>query len=109
MVFDKTLYSKVKKVADNQKHLMDMKMFGGVGFLLKGNMCFGVYKDFLILRLGPEEANKALTKKHVKDFDITGRPMKGWVMVHHKGLSEKHALTGWIDLAYKFVDQMPRK
>ena len=56
-------------------------MFGGVCFLLNGNMCVGVWKTSLIGRLGPEQAELALEEPYVEDFDITGRPMKGWVMV----------------------------
>ena len=60
-------------------------MFGGVGFLLNGNMLVGVWKDSLIARLGPDEGDEALLEPHVKEFDITGRPMKGWVLVEPEG------------------------
>lgn len=57
------------------------KMFGSVCHLIYGNMFCGVYKDFLILRLGEKFAQKVLTLEHARPFDITGRPMKGWIML----------------------------
>jgi len=61
-------------------------MFGGVGFMLHGNMCVGVRKTSLISRLGPEQAEVALKEPNIVDFDITGRPMKGWVLVEAEGV-----------------------
>jgi TfoX/Sxy family transcriptional regulator of competence genes len=84
------------------------KMFGGTCHLLKGNMMCGVYKDFLILRLGENQAVAALKKPGVKPFDITGKPMKGWVMVSPEGLKGQ-ALSRWIDLARAFVESLPPK
>jgi hypothetical protein len=84
------------------------KMFDGTCYLLNGNMLCGVYKDFLILRLGYDEARKALSKPHVKPFDITGRPMKGWVMVEAPGF-EGPRLSQWLALAKTFVKTLPPK
>lgn len=85
------------------------KMFGGVCYLLDGNMVGGVYKDYLILRLGEERAREALKEPHVRVFDITGRPMKGWVMVGGQGFAEKAALSDWLDQARSFVATLPPK
>ena len=84
------------------------KMFGGTCHLLNGNMMCGVYRDFLILRLGETEAEKALAKPHVKPFDITGRPMKGWVMVEEAGFRGK-ALEEWLGKARRFAESLPGK
>jgi hypothetical protein len=84
------------------------KAFGGTCHLLNGNMLCGVHQDYLILRLGPEEAGKALSRPHVKPFDITGRPMKGWVMVEKEGLSDQ-ALREWLAEAKRFVAALPSK
>jgi hypothetical protein len=84
-------------------------MFGGVGFLLNGNMLVGVWKNSLIVRLDPAEGEKALVEPHVKRFDITGRPMKGWVLVEPEGIDEDGQLNAWIDRAVKFVENLPRK
>ena len=84
-------------------------MFGGVGFLLHGNMCVGVWKTSLIARLGPEQAAAALKEPHVKDFDITGRPMRGWVMVEAEGVETEEELRGWMEQAAEFVGTLPVK
>jgi hypothetical protein len=84
-------------------------MFGGVGFLLNGNMCVGVWKSSLIARLGPELADAAMHEPHVVPFDITGRAMKGWAMVEPDGLETDEQLSDWIQRAANFVRTLPRK
>lgn len=84
-------------------------MFGGLGFLLHGNMCCGVHKERLILRLGQDVAGVALKKQHVKPFDITGRPMKGWVMMECRLIGGEEALKEWVFLAVDFCKSLPPK
>ena len=84
------------------------KMFGGTCHLLNGNMVCGVYKDFLILRLGEAQAGKALGLKSVMPFDITGKPMKGWVMVEASGFAGSK-LADWLAQAKAFVETLPPK
>ena len=84
-------------------------MFGGVGFLLHGNMLVGVWKDSLIARLGPDEGDLALLERHVKEFDITGRAMKGWVLVEPGGVAGEDQLADWIGRAATFVGKLPAK
>ena len=83
-------------------------MFGGTGYLINGNMVAGINKDFYILRLGEKNANSAIKSLNAKLFDITGRPMKGWVMVEESALS-KEELGIWVEKAKKFVESMPVK
>lgn len=85
------------------------RMFGGVCYLLRGHMVAGVHGDHLIVRLGPEAAERALAEPHVRPFDITGRPMKGWVLVHVEGLRETETLEGWVARARAFVETLPPK
>jgi hypothetical protein len=84
------------------------KMFGGTCHLLNGNMLCGVWKDFLIVRLGEERGRAALAEPHVKPFDITGRPMAGWLMVAEPGYAGA-ALPRWLELARRFVATLPTK
>lgn len=84
------------------------KMFGGTCYLLQGNMMCGVYKEHLILRLGEEAAAVALEEAHTRPMDITGRQMKGWVMVSPKGYADQ-ALKTWLEGARKFVAALPPK
>jgi hypothetical protein len=83
------------------------KAFGGTCHLLNGNMLCGVHKSSLILRLGQEEAERALSRPHVKPFDLTGRPMKGWILVEKAGLDEP-ALKQWLAEARRFVASRPK-
>ena len=87
----------------------EKKMFGGVGFLLNGNMLVCVWKDSLIVRIGPDGYNDALQEEFVREFDITGRPMKGWVMVDEDGVERDDQLMGWISQAINFVKTLPGK
>lgn len=84
------------------------KMFGGTCYTLKGNMVCGVYKDFLILRLGEEKAASALKQTGVRPLDITGKPMKGWVMVAEAKLTDLQ-IKDWIEKAAAFVQTLPAK
>ena len=84
-------------------------MFGGIGFLLNGNMLVGVWKDSLIVRVGADNYDDALLEPHVKEFDITGRPMKGWVLVELEGVESEDQLRNWIRRAAAFVGTLPAK
>lgn len=84
------------------------KMFGGTCHLIHGNMMCGVYKNDLFLRLGEEQASKALKEPHVRPFNVTGKPMKGWVMVEKDGF-EGQLLNRWLEKARMFVESLPPK
>jgi len=109
MPFDEPLASRIRDSLARKKGIEEKKMFGGVGFLLNGNMLGGVWKGFLIARLGPEAGDDALLEPHVREFDITGKAMKGWVMVEPERIEEDDQLKGWIQRATKFVRQLPGK
>jgi TfoX/Sxy family transcriptional regulator of competence genes len=109
MPYDEGLETRIKKVVSNWAHTDAKKMFGGICHLLHGNMFCGVYKDFLILRLGEENTRKALASPFVKPFDITGRVMKGWVMVEDKGFTTDDQLEAWLNQARGFVETLPAK
>jgi TfoX/Sxy family transcriptional regulator of competence genes len=84
------------------------KMFGGTCHILRGNMMAGVYKDYLILRLGEEAAEEALGQPFVSPFDITGRPLRGWVMVEARGV-EGDELERWLTKAREYAESLPPK
>ncbi len=109
MAYDEQLEKRLNKLIAKRNDFYAQKMFGGVGFFLHGNMCFGIWKDHLILRLGESQAKNAFTKKNVKPFDITGRAMKGWIMVAPAGTKSDMALKQWVIQAIDFVFQLPRK
>ena len=109
MPYNETIDARIKAIISNWKHTNSKKMFGGVCHLLNGNMFCGVYKDFLILRLGEEKAVNALGMPFVQAFDITGRPMKGWVMVEAQGFVTNRTLKNWLNAAREFVNTLPGK
>lgn len=109
MAYDQRLAERLNRLIKTRHDIHALKMFGGIGYLLRGNMCFGIWKDSLILRLGVEQASQALKQKEVKPFDITGRAMKGWVMVSPGGIRTGASLNKWVILAVAFVSTLPRK
>jgi hypothetical protein len=109
MACSESLAARIREALARKKGVEEKKLFGGVGFLLHGNMLAGVWKDSLIARLGPEEGEEALLEPHVQEFDITGRAMKGWVLVEPEGVENDETLTGWIDRATAFVRTLPAK
>ncbi len=84
-------------------------MFGGYCWFLGGNICCGVWHENLILRLGPDAALAALDRDRVLPFDITGRPMRNWVMVEPAGFRTKKQLGTWVGQAVAFVETLPTK
>ena len=109
MAFSEELAERIRRRLARRKGIEEKKMFGGIGFLLNGNLLVGVWKDSLIARLGPEQGEEALPEPHVKEFDITGRPMKGWVLVEPEGVTSDDQLKGWLQRAVKFVGKLPAK
>jgi hypothetical protein len=109
MAFDEALADRIRKGLSRKQGITEKKMFGGIGFLLNGNMCVGVWKESLIVRLDPDNTDDALKEPFVKEFDITGRPMKGWVLVGPEGIRDDGQLKDWIGRAGKFVGKLPKK
>ncbi len=109
MPYNETLAQRVREILQDRPGLVEKVMFGGVGFMLYGNMACGVYKDSLIIRIGPEKHESALARPHVRPFDITGRPMKGWIMVAPEGYQEAADLQNWIDQGVAFALSLPPK
>ena len=109
MAYSESLARRIRQVVAHRRGITEKTMFGGVCFLLNGNMCVGIWKTSLIVRLAPEQAAAALEDPNVVEFDITGRPMKGWIMVEPDGLETDEQLTGWIQRAVEFVVGLPKK
>ena len=103
MPFSDSLADRTRDILAREHGITEKKMFGGLCFLLHGKMLVGVFKESLIVRLGPENAPAALKKPHVGVFDITGRPMKGWVLVGADGLDRDADLKAWVRQALDFV------
>lgn len=109
MVYSKSLVERIRHLVSCQYGVTEKKMFGSVCFLLNGNLLVGVWEDSLIARIGKDAYEAALQEEHVKEFDITGRPMKGWVMVESDDIDSDHQLTHWVEQATQFVLTLPKK
>lgn len=104
MAFDEALAERIRKVLSRRKNVEEMKIHGGIGFLLNGHKLVSVWRDFLIVRLGPEDEVVL-----VKEFDTTGQAMKGCVLVEPEGVRDDDQLRAWIQRAVKFVRTLPAK
>lgn len=109
MAFDEGLAERIRERLVRRKNIQEKKMFGGVGFLLNGNLLVGVMEDSLIVRLDPAEGEDALREPHVRVFDFTGRAMRGWVVVAPEGIEEDDQLAEWLERAQAFVQTLPAK
>lgn len=105
MAYDPDLAERVRSVLGDREDLGSKKMFGGVAYLVRGNMVCGVLRSDVILRLGPEAAAEALGRPEVREFDITGRSMRGWVMID----GDNPALSDWVEKAWDFASALPAK
>ena len=88
---------------------VEKKMFGGVGFLLGGNMACGVHKENMIVRVDPEKHAKLLKKPHAKPFNISSKPMKGWLIVEPEGCKTSKQLSAWVKEGVDFALTLPAK
>ena len=103
MAYNEGLAQRVRVVLEGKSGLVEKKMFGGVCFLLCGNMACGILNENLIVRVGPEKYENALKLPHTRKFDITGKPMKGWVMVSAKGHNTDERLSYWVGQGVTFA------
>jgi hypothetical protein len=109
MAYDRVMEERIRTVVSGWEDVSAKKMFGGVCFLLKGNMMCGIWKDSLIVRVGLEGFQEALDAPHAGPFDVTGRPMAGWVMVGPRGVEKDGDLAAWLKKARAFVRTLPAK
>ena len=109
MVYDEELAARVRVMLADRLDVREQKMFGGIAFMLRGNMCCGVHTEELILRVGPDQHEEALSQAHVRPMDFTGRPMRGFVVVDPGGYHEDKDLSRWIQQALEFVLTLPPK
>ena len=109
MAYAENLALRVRAAIGEFPGLKEKKMFGGVGYLLNGNMACGVLNEYLIVRVGVEAYQQALHQPHTKVFDTTGRPMKGWVMVAPEGYADDASLNAWLQQGLNFAAVLPPK
>ena len=109
MAFDECLGQRLREHLAGTGEVTERRMFGGLSFLVDGNLCVGVMGEQLIARVGPDATAAALERPGSRLFDFTGRPMKGWVTVEPGALEDDDALAGWVELALAYVRTLPPK
>jgi TfoX/Sxy family transcriptional regulator of competence genes len=109
MAYDEGVAQRVRETLADERGVTEQKMFGGLAFLLRGNMCCGVIGEELMLRVGPEGYDEALAQRHARPMDFTGRPMRGMVYVASRGFESDADLTRWVGRAADFARSLPPK
>jgi TfoX/Sxy family transcriptional regulator of competence genes len=109
VAYDEELAERIRDAISFREAITEREMFGGITFMLNGNMACGVIGDELIVRLGAEEAERALGEDAVRPFDFTGRPMRNWVVVERTRLESDGDLAEWVDAGASFAASLPPK
>jgi len=109
MAFDEGLAERVRNLAGENAGLSERKMFGGLCFMLQGNMCFGIVGSELMVRVGPDSYAEALALPHAREMDFTGRSMRGMVFVEEDGISDDDDLEHWLQRGMAFAGSLPAK
>ncbi len=110
MPYDQTLAQRIHAVLQTHPEIIEKKMFGGVGFILRGNMACGVQGDDLIVRVGAENNEFALSQPHTRPFMARpGKPMAGWVLVSPAGTRDDRDLHAWVNRGYAYASSLPEK
>ncbi len=109
MPCDERLVERIRKLVAHRRGVTEKKMFGGVCFMVNGNMACGVAKEDLVLRLGEDGSADALQQKHARPMDFTGKPMKSMVYVAPAGIRTEASLRRWVERGIGFARTLPAK
>ena len=109
MSYDESLAQRLREQFLDRNDVEEKKMFGGLCFMVSNHMCCGIVKETLMARVGPDNYEKCLAKKHASEMDFTGRAMKGMVYVVPEGIESDSALAEWVGLCTDFVESLPPK
>jgi hypothetical protein len=109
VAYDESLADRIRDLISARADVSERKMFGGIGFMIAGNMAVGVIGEDLIVRLDPSDAEQALGEPGVREFDFTGRPMKGWLFVGPEATARDEDFAGWIDAGADFAASLPSR
>jgi TfoX/Sxy family transcriptional regulator of competence genes len=109
MAYDEALAQRVREVIADKRGVTERKMFGGLAFMLRGNMFVGILERSLMARVGPENYERALVSPGARQMDFTGRPMRGYVFVDAEGVKAAADLKRWVGLCADFAATLPVK
>ncbi|MXZ34494.1 MAG: TfoX/Sxy family protein [Acidobacteria bacterium] len=103
------LNARIRQILSGRRRISERKMFGGVCFMINGNMCVGTWKGSLIVRLDKKNHDETLAEPHTRPADMNGRTMKGWALVEPAGIESENDLTAWVNRAATFAESLPPK
>ncbi len=109
MAYDEDLADRVRALLAGRPGVREQKMFGGLCFMLKGNMACGILGNELVVRVGRENLDEALSQSHSRPFDMTGRPMRSFVYVGAEGLETDEGLSTWAGRGITYAESLPSK
>jgi TfoX/Sxy family transcriptional regulator of competence genes len=110
VAYDEALAERIRDLLAPREAVTERKMFGGIGFMIGGNMACGVSSTSeLIVRLDPEEYDQGVAEPGARPFDMTGRPMKGWILVEADAVAGDAELAGWVDAGADYAASLPPK
>lgn len=109
MAYDEHIGQRLREALADHHGITKKKMFGGLSFMLGGNMCCGVEKANLVVRVGPDAYEDALADPHARPMTFTGRPMRGMVYVDDSGYATDEAMAGWVQRGVAFASSLPAK
>jgi TfoX N-terminal domain len=109
MAYDDDLAERVREQLAAEPAVTEKAMFGGLAFLLEGNMAVGISGEELMVRVGPDASDDALAHPHTRPFDMTGRPMNGWILVAPEGVAGERDLEAWVARGVDFAGSLPAK
>jgi TfoX/Sxy family transcriptional regulator of competence genes len=109
VAYDEKLAKRVRDVLGYTQNVTERRMFGGIAFMVRGNMCCGVLDDKLMVRVGPVAYDKVLRLTHSREMDFTGKAMRGIVYVVPEGTKTARQLRTWIQRGLEFVRTLPAK
>lgn len=109
MPYDEGLAQRIREVLEDDVPFVEKKMFGGLSFLVNGNMSVGIINEDLVVRVGKENDEETLSLPHTRPMDFTGKPMKGWIYVVPQGYAADDDLQAWVKRGLDFALSLPPK
>lgn len=109
MAYSEELAERVREVIDARPGVAERKMFGGIAWMVNGNMACGIVGEDLMVRLERDDAAAAQAEPHVGPMEFTGRPMRGFILVEAAGVDEPGDLGRWVDAGADFAESLPPK
>jgi TfoX/Sxy family transcriptional regulator of competence genes len=109
MAYDEALADRIRPLVEARGEATERKMFGGITWMLGGNMACGVLGDDIAVRLLPEEADRALEQPGTRRFDMTGRPARGFIVIAGDAVSDDDALARWVNAGADYALSLPPK